>query len=34
MAHGEVAEIFQVIGKMPGQAVVFADATALINGGD
>lgn len=34
MAHGETAEMFKILGEMPGQPVVASDAAFLVNGGD
>jgi hypothetical protein len=34
VTHGETAEIFKVIGEVPGKTIVFADAAFLVNGGD
>jgi len=34
VAHGEAAEMFEVVGEVPGQPVVAADAAALVYRGD
>jgi len=34
MAHSETAEMFEIVGEVPGKPVVAANAAALIDGGN
>ena len=34
VAHGEAAEMFEIVGEMPGQSILAANAALLVDGGD